>query len=75
MLYGNAFIAERTSGIRGWLTSDPLHDERLEKIERQIMSAGLKFSAVDAFDSLAALANNAASREHTIVLETGLDID
>jgi allophanate hydrolase len=62
MLYGNAFIAERTAGVHTWLTPDPATDERMEKILRVIMSSGKKFTAVDAFDGMAQLSVKAASK-------------
>ena len=49
MLYGSAWVAERTHALTPWLvtTPDPLHP-----ITRQIVEDGLQYSAVDTFDAI-----------------------
>jgi allophanate hydrolase len=49
MLYGSAWVAERTHALQPWLDAQP---DPLHPITRQIVEDGLKYSAVDTFDAI-----------------------
>lgn len=49
MLYGSAWVAERTHALAPWLDASP---DPLHPITREIVEDGLKYSAVDTFDAI-----------------------
>jgi allophanate hydrolase len=49
MLYGSAWVAERTHALTPWLDASP---DPLHPITREIVEDGLQYSAVDTFDAI-----------------------
>lgn len=49
LLYGGAFVAERTAAIRDFLRE---HAAEMHPVVRGIVEGGMKFSAADAFDDI-----------------------
>lgn len=49
LLYGSAWVAERTHALAPWLSATP---DALHPITRRIVEDGLKYSAVDTFDAI-----------------------